>query len=72
MATHKEIMAFVTDHIDTVLALAEDQMFGLENPGICIKCGSDQGGCEPDAREYKCENCGSRSVYGAQELVLYA
>jgi len=31
----------------------EEQMFGTENPGFCISCGSaNHDGCEPDAREY--------------------
>jgi len=38
--------------------------------GICIDCGSEQGGCEPDARKYKCEDCGKNTVYGAEELLL--
>lgn len=51
--------------------LAREQMFGLENPGICIACGEDADGCEPDARKYRCESCGRRAVYGAEELLLY-
>jgi hypothetical protein len=27
-------------------------------------------GVEPDAREYECEACGEREVYGAQELLM--
>jgi hypothetical protein len=26
--------------------------------------------CEPDARNYKCEACGERRVFGAAELVF--
>ena len=44
--------------------------FGLSSSGLCVKCGSDQEGCEPDVRRYKCESCGERAVYGAQELLL--
>lgn len=40
----------------------------LDNPGFCIACGQDAEGVEPDARRYECESCGSRSVYGAEEL----
>lgn len=54
---------------DRVIAAAESQMFGTENPGICIACGHDQDGCEPDAREYICEACGEPQVYGAEELL---
>lgn len=38
--------------------------------GFCIECGEEQGGCEPDARKYRCESCGAFAVYGAEELVL--
>ena len=43
----------------------------LDNPGICLICGNEQGGCEPDARNYTCESCGAEQVYGAEELILY-
>jgi hypothetical protein len=56
---------------DDVIDAAERQMFGDENPGFCLECGQEQGGCEPDAREYPCESCGATaSVYGAQELLM--
>ena len=42
----------------------------LDNPGICVFCGEEQDGCEPDARKYKCENCGENGVYGAEELLM--
>lgn len=38
--------------------------------GFCLACGADQEGCEPDAREYRCESCGAREVYGAEELLV--
>ena len=38
--------------------------------GWCLACGSEQDGCEPDARKYKCEGCGKDKVYGAAELAL--
>jgi hypothetical protein len=56
--------------LDRIEHAARAQMFGLENPGFCIACGADADGCEPDARKYKCEACGERAVYGAQELLL--
>ena len=46
------------------------QMTTHDNPGFCIKCGQECGGCEPDARRYECHTCGSRTVYGAAELFL--
>uniref|UniRef100_A0A6M3LTN7 Uncharacterized protein n=1 Tax=viral metagenome TaxID=1070528 RepID=A0A6M3LTN7_9ZZZZ len=38
--------------------------------GICVLCGGEQGGCEPDARAYWCEGCGGNGVYGAEELII--
>jgi hypothetical protein len=38
--------------------------------GFCVSCGFEQGGCEPDARNYECENCGSLRVFGAEQLLL--
>ena len=55
---------------NTALALAEENLFGTSNDGLCLQCGSVQGGCEPDARKYKCEDCGKHTVYGAEEAVM--
>ena len=41
-----------------------------DNIGICIACGDEQFGVEPDARKYECESCGASKVYGAQELLF--
>jgi hypothetical protein len=41
-----------------------------DNIGICIACGAEQYGVEPDARSYSCESCDARKVYGAQELLF--
>jgi len=38
--------------------------------GFCTACGEEADGCEPDARQYECECCGARAVYGAEELML--
>ena len=55
---------------DIILDAVERRMFELDNPGFCLVCGNEQGGCEPDAREYECEACGANQVYGADELML--
>lgn len=55
---------------ETILEAARAQMFDTANPGFCTKCGAEADGCEPDARGYKCEACGARSVFGAEELVI--
>lgn len=41
-----------------------------DNLGFCLACGSEASGVEPDAREYECETCGQRKVYGAEELLI--
>ena len=38
--------------------------------GFCVACGAEKGGCEPDAREYCCDDCGAMAVYGAEELLI--
>jgi DNA-directed RNA polymerase subunit RPC12/RpoP len=46
-------------------ALEEDSYLGF-----CLECGAEAYWVEPDAREYECEACGARAVYGAEELLL--
>lgn len=57
---------------ERIVEAVERQMRTLDNPGFCLSCGNEQGGCEPDARKYECEACGERQVYGAQELLFIA
>ena len=40
--------------------------------GFCIACGAEAFNVEPDARNYECEGCGARQVFGAEELLLMA
>lgn len=56
--------------VDRVQEAHQRQMTTLDNPGFCLNCGEEQGGCEPDAREYRCEHCGKHQVYGAEEILL--
>lgn len=53
-----------------ILELAEEQMYGNRNCGLCLACGEESDECEPDARKYTCEGCGAKRVYGATELFL--
>lgn len=55
---------------DMILRNVERRNLTLDNPGICIACGNEQEGCEPDARNYECEACGEPQVFGAEELLL--
>lgn len=38
--------------------------------GFCVRCGTEHFGVEPDAREYLCDACGERKVYGAEDLLV--
>ena len=56
--------------VEVIMEACERQMTSLDNPGFCIECGCENGGCEPDARKYECEACGAKAVYGAEELLM--
>lgn len=56
---------------DRVIEAVENSMCGLDNPGFCFACGEDADGCEPDARNYECEYCEERQVFGAEETLIY-
>jgi hypothetical protein len=61
-------------HPRITLARVEDacrrQTCELDNPGFCLACGNEQEGCEPDARNYCCDECGELKVFGASEVAL--
>jgi hypothetical protein len=56
--------------MDRILAAIEERDTSLSNPGFCLACGEDADGCEPDARNYECECCGEKQVFGAEELLF--
>lgn len=41
-----------------------------QNEGFCVACGASNLCCEPDARNYTCEECDDDQVFGAEEIVL--
>jgi hypothetical protein len=55
---------FPTD-AEVMAAIEEDDCLGF-----CLACGAEASGVEPDARRYKCEGCGAREVYGAEECLV--
>ena len=55
---------------DVVTALCMRQLTSLDNPGICLACGEEADGCEPDAERYECEHCGEHMVWGADQALL--
>lgn len=38
--------------------------------GYCVACGEERHQCEPDARNYPCEGCGKKEVFGTEELLI--
>lgn len=38
--------------------------------GICLMCGHEQYGVEPDAEGYTCEDCKMDTVYGMEQAAL--
>ena len=63
MKVHKSVT------IERIMELVEDQMTDLSNPGICLACGADHDGCDPDSRNCKCWDCGECQVFGAEEIL---
>jgi hypothetical protein len=55
---------------DDILVAVEESTFGLSDIGFCLACGAERYQVEPDARNYPCEECGKRKVFGAQEILL--
>ena len=41
---------------DRVTAMCMRQLTTLDNPGICLACGCEADGCEPDAENYTCDH----------------
>lgn len=42
-----------------------------QSMGYCPICRAwTTGCCEPDARQYPCDKCGEKSVFGAEEAVM--
>lgn len=48
----------------------EYQSYDEDLMGLCITCGEERSSCEPDARNYECEACGEKTVFGVAELLL--
>jgi hypothetical protein len=51
-------------------SLAQIEEASELNAGYCLNCGQMQEQCEPDAREYRCDNCTATKVFGAEEIVI--
>jgi len=63
-------MAKVNIDLQEVMNAVEESWLNCTNPGFCIECGAERGGCEPDAENYECWDCGEMKVFGAEQLLL--
>jgi hypothetical protein len=66
-----KVIPFDEDRADPIVTNEEsyadlDEGMG----GFCLSCKAEAYGVEPDARRYKCEECGELAVFGAQELLI--
>lgn len=48
----------------------EYQEYDDSSIGLCLGCGAERDCCEPDAENYKCEECGERKVFGVPQLLI--
>jgi predicted RNA-binding Zn-ribbon protein involved in translation (DUF1610 family) len=56
-----------------MFALSDVEEYIIEDccAGGCIACGAIvESDIEPDARGYKCPECGAMAVYGLEELLI--
>jgi hypothetical protein len=47
------------------LVLADDEM-----TGFCLACRAPRDCCEPDAADYRCDDCGEHAVYGPHWIAI--
>jgi hypothetical protein len=63
---------FCQQNADLIIDMARDSLYNVGNhEGLCVNCGAIRGGCEPDAEEYECYECGESTVYGPETLMCY-
>lgn len=55
-----------------LFVMNEDEYQGLEaeQAGLCLACGAEAYGVEPDATGYRCEECDARRVVGVEQALL--
>jgi hypothetical protein len=56
--------------IEQVMEAVKESWSSCSNPGFCMACGAERGGCEPDAENYECWECGENMVFGAEQVLL--
>lgn len=54
------------------IALDQFQQHRDDYDGFCVACNAvtNDGGCEPDASYYQCEQCGQKTVFGIDEAII--
>jgi hypothetical protein len=57
-------------HESITFDLIEQAINSHDYVGFCLVCGAEHYGVEPDAVGYTCEECESRSVAGAEEILI--
>lgn len=63
--SNKQLMAHILAEYGELDAAMDDT-----DDGICHNCGHIQSNVEPDARNYKCDECGGYMVFGIEDTVL--
>jgi hypothetical protein len=55
-----------------VFVMTEGEFSGMneDGAGLCLACGAEASGVEPDAVGYKCEECRAPKVYGIENALL--
>jgi len=71
MEIHK-VKVSTGDEFHFSFTYGEDEFWQASDAslGLCLGCGVEAEGCEPDACEYTCEACGAKRVYGLEELLV--
>ena len=55
---------------ERVESLAHEAFWQPDPPGVCIACGTEVRGIDPERERATCPSCGQRAVSGAQRLVF--
>ena len=50
-------------------SLAQIEEADARECGLCLACGALQDGCEPDARNVRCDACKQHQVHGANDIM---
>ena len=58
--------ALTEDKINDAIERCQDGEF----PGLCLHCGAEHDGVDPDGRNDMCDECGQKAVFGAEEIAL--